>query len=250
MTIWALSDLHLSFGTPSKSMEVFGPTWKDWTKKIEEHWKSCINQDDLVLIAGDISWSSNLREALIDLQWIHNLPGTKLLLKGNHDYWWSSMKKIQEILPSSLHCLHNNAFNWNDCTIGGSRLWDTDEYDFHEIIAFQDNPLASQKTSSQESILEENKKIFDRELLRLKMSLDQLCKDAKHRLVMTHYPPIGLNLDPSQVSTILDAYHIDLCIFGHLHNLNTHAPLFGTLNQTRYLLTSCDYLNFKPIKIL
>jgi len=250
MTIWALSDLHLSFGISNKSMEVFGPTWKDWTKKIEQSWRACIQHDDLVLIAGDISWSSNLKDALIDLKWIHNLPGTKLLLRGNHDYWWSSMKKIQEILPSSLHCLHNNVFNWNDCTIGGTRLWDTEAYNFNEIISFQDNPLATQKSISEESAIKEDRKIFERELLRLKMSLDQLCKNAKHRLVMTHYPPIGLNLAPSEVSTILDAYNIDLCIFGHLHNLNTHSPLFGKLHRTTYLLTSCDYLNFQPIKIL
>ncbi|MBM3192598.1 MAG: phosphoesterase [Chlamydiae bacterium] len=244
MTVWALSDPHLSFGAQNKSMEIFGPAWKDWTKKIETHWKNTVDAGDLVLVAGDISWAKNLEEALPDLMWLHALPGTKLLLKGNHDYWWPSMKKLQENLPSSIHCLYNSAFHWKDTTIGGTRLWDSPEYDFHSIASKTTDSLEKEASSPEEA-----KKIFDRELVRLKRSLDLLDKKAKYRLVMTHYPPIGLDLQPSQVSQILDTYNIDACIFGHLHSLNTKGPLFGKLHKTTYLLTSCDYLDFTPTKI-
>ena len=251
MSVWALADFHLSFGMPSKSMEVFGPTWKDWTKNIKASCEALIKKEDLLLIAGDISWANKVEEALPDLQWIADLPGTKLLLKGNHDYWWPSKAKLEETLPPSIYFIHHDAFHWNDFSIGGTRLWDTPEYNFSSLVEMKENSLAAKKElKSKESLLEENAKIFERELLRLQMSLDQLSPKAKYRIAMTHYPPIGLDLTPSKTSKILDAYHIDHCVFGHLHNLNTKDTLFGKSNKTHYHLTSCDYLDFTPIKIL
>ena len=102
MNIWAIGDLHLSFGVPDKSMDIFGPAWKDHAKQIEESWHRLIRPEDLVLIPGDISWAMRIEDAILDLQWIDRLSGTKLLLKGNHDYWWGSLKKIAAILPPSL----------------------------------------------------------------------------------------------------------------------------------------------------
>src|SRR3989338_5022393 len=114
MTIWALSDLHLPFGAPSKTMEAFGPAWKNYTHKIATHWNRLVQREDLVLIPGDISWAMRLEDALIDLSWIDALPGTKLILKGNHDYWWSSAGKMAKVMPPSVHFLQNTVFNWGD----------------------------------------------------------------------------------------------------------------------------------------
>lgn len=250
MNIWALSDFHLSFGMTNKSMEVFGPNWSDWTKKIKTSCEALIQPDDLLLIAGDISWANKFDEALPDLEWIASLPGTKLLLKGNHDYWWTSRAKMEGKVPDSIYFIHLDAFHWNNVSIGGARLWDTPEFNFSSIAEFRENPLATKETKSDEEKLKEDLKIFERELLRLQMSLDLLSPKATYRIAMTHYPPIGLDLKSSKTSKILEAYHIDHCIFGHLHNLNTKKPLFGKSHNTHYHLTSCDYLDFTPIKIL
>jgi len=245
MSIWVIGDLHLAFGAPEKSMEVFGPAWENYANRLEENWKKVIQSDDLVLIPGDICWSQTLEKALIDLNWIDALPGTKVILKGNHDYWWPSNKKLKESLPPSIHFVHKNVFNWGDVTIGGSRLWDTDEYSFGEFIEFRENPLAKEKVFD----LELQQKTFNKELERLEFSLNQLSETASLRICMTHYPPISADLKDSKTSKILENYGIDICVFGHLHNVRKGPQLFGKKNNIDYLFTSADYLNFEPIKI-
>ena len=244
MRIWAIADLHLSFGVANKSMDYFGPAWANHAEKIAAHWKNSIAPDDLVLIPGDISWAMKLEEAMADLLWIHELPGTKLLLKGNHDYWWGSLNKVVTALPPSIHVIQNNAFHWKDATIGGARLWDTPEYSFSSFIDFSENPRARKKDPIQEDLSEQ---IFERELNRLEMSLKQLKNDAKLKIAMTHYPPIGADLKPSRASAILEKYGVELCVFGHLHNLKSGFDLFGELNGVRYLLAASDYRRFQPI---
>jgi len=250
MSIWALSDLHLAFGVPEKSMEAFGPSWQKYAEKIEAHWKKTISQNDLVLIPGDISWAMRLEQALIDLQWIDKLPGTKVILRGNHDYWWSSSAKLSKIMPPSIHFIHNNTFIWKEIAIGGARLWDTPEYSFNQYIEFQENPRARAKTLEELSReKEEEERIFIRELERLKLSLSLLPKD-KQRIAMTHYPPIGADLAPSRASQILESFQVNYCVFGHLHNVRKGALPFGQARGVKYLFTSCDYLDFIPLKIL
>jgi uncharacterized protein len=246
MSIWALSDCHLSFSTPSKDMSFFGAGWIDYAQKIEANWLACVHSEDLVLIPGDISWAMTLDEAMIDLEWLHKLPGIKLLLKGNHDYWWASNAKMQERLPSSIFFIHNNAFNWKHVTIGGSRLWDTEEYNFHSFIEFQENPRAKKAPPLSP---ESDKKLFLKELDRLKMSLGTLNPSASLRIALTHYPPIGADLKPSLASKILKDYRIDICIFGHLHNVKKDSLPFGVSDGIRYVFASCDYIDFKPLKI-
>lgn len=250
MNIWALADLHLSFGTLNKSMEVFGPQWKGWTDRIYETCSSLIQKSDLLLIAGDISWASTVQEVQPDLKWIDSLPGTKVILKGNHDYWWPSKSKLSQILPPSIHFIQHDTFLWNDVAIGGSRLWDTPEYQFHSIINLQGPLTPPLDPTSLKQQQDNDEAIFQRELARLKMSLESMPKGASIKIAMTHYPPIGLDLKPSRASLLMDNYNIDYCVFGHLHNLNTREKLFGKQNKTTYVLTSCDYLDFSPIKIL
>jgi uncharacterized protein len=246
MHIWAIGDLHLSFGVKDKSMDYFGPQWAGHAEKIASHWKSVVNQDDLVLIPGDISWAMKVEDAALDLEWIHQLPGTKVLLKGNHDYWWGSLKKIVPHLPPSIHLIQNNAFHWKGTTIGGARLWDTPEYSFGQFVDFKENPRA--KKDPEEAIQSDlTEKIFVRELQRLSLSLKQLKPDAKLRIAMTHYPPISHDLQPSRASKILEDHHIDICVFGHLHNLKSGYNLFGEKNGVKYILSACDYLRFQLI---
>lgn len=248
MAVWALADLHLSFGVANKSMDVFGEQWKNFTEKIKSHWEANISPQDLVLIAGDISWAMRIEEVQPDLDWIHQLPGTKVILRGNHDYWWTSLSKIEKILPSSIHLIQNNAFQWKGISIGGGRLWDTPEYGFNNYIAFVENPRAQQLTAH-ESDKQEAEKIFLRELVRLELSLKCLKKDADVRIVMTHYPPIGANLAESRTSALLEKYHVNACVFGHLHNVKKDKLPFGERKGIHYYLTSCDYLDFVPLKI-
>lgn len=255
MSVWALSDPHLAFGVPSKTMESFGESWKNYAERIAEQWKERVALEDLVLIPGDISWAMHLAEALIDLRWIDLLPGKKVILKGNHDHWWGSLSKLQTVLPSSIQALQNNSVTFigkggEKIAIGGSRLWDTPEYTFHPFIDFKENLLARQKNAEELAQEEENaQKIFNRELERLRLSLQQLDPRATTRIAITHYPPVGADLSPSRASAILEEFKIDYCIFGHLHNVKLGSLPFGSARGVRYIFASCDYIHFCPILV-
>lgn len=250
MSIWVLSDLHLAFSVPEKTMELFGSGWANYGKRIEQNWKELIRPEDLVLIPGDISWAMRLEDALIDLAWIDALPGTKLLLRGNHDYWWNSLSKMNKVKPPSMHFIQNNAFLWNGVAIGGSRLWDTKEYNFSPFTIIKKNPNERISEIDTAAKQEENEKIFLRELERLKISLAQMEKSAKHKIAMVHYPPIGADLAPSRSSRILEEYKIDTCVFGHLHSIQPASLPFGAARGVNYIFASCDYLEFRPKCIL
>lgn len=247
MTVWAIGDLHLSFGIPNKNMDVFGSQWLNHPEKIREHWLEHIHKDDLVLIPGDITWAMHPEQAKIDLVWIDQLPGTKVLIRGNHDYWWTSLSKIEKILPPSLHIIQNNAFHWNNIGICGARLWDAD-YNFNNYIDYRDNP--KQKLTVVDENLPDARKIFQRELQRLEMSAK--CFNAKDtiRIAMTHYPPLSADLQDSEASALFEKYRINICVFGHLHNVKKNVTMFGEKNGIKYYLTSCDYMDFKPLRIL
>ncbi len=247
MRIWALADLHLAIGDPSKDMAFFGPVWDHYMDRIAKNWRAAVQSDDLVLIAGDISWALRLEDAVRDLEWIDALPGTKLVIKGNHDLWWTSQAKMAKVCPPSIHLMQNSVFNWRGFSIGGARLWDTPEYRFSEYIQFQENKKAALAPPSS---LQEDEKIFLRELERLKLSLKQLNPQASKRIVMTHYPPISADLKPSRACQILEEFKVDICVFGHLHNVKKEASFFGEARGVKYLLTAADYLDFKPLRVL
>ena len=247
--IWALADLHLSFGVPNKGMDVFGEQWKNHPDKIEAAWRAKIAPEDLVLIAGDISWALRMPEAIPDLEWIDKLPGTKVIIRGNHDLWWGSITKVRKVLPPSIHAIQHDVFRWNGIAIGGTRLWDSEEYEFEEAIDYRENVTGGAKVGEPPSA-EEGEKIFHRELLRLEMSLKQFHPSDKVRLVMVHYPPIALDLRSSKVSRLLEEYQVSDCIFGHLHNVKPGQVLFGSARGVNYHLTAADYLNFEPKLIM
>lgn len=244
MNIWAIGDLHLSFGVPNKNMDAFGPVWKDYENKVANHWKELIAPDDLVLIPGDISWALHLPEVLKDLEWIDHLPGKKVMIRGNHDYWWPSQSKLTAILPPSIFAIHNNALFFDGIAIGGTRLWDTPEYSYTKVIDFRDSIV----TKPKEAV--DDEKIFLRELERLSLSLKALNKQAKYKIAMLHYPPIGPDGLPSKTTHLLEQAGINLAIFGHLHSVKQGTNLSKELNGVRYLCVSADYIDFKPVKLL
>lgn len=251
MSVWALADLHLSFGVPDKKMDVFGERWIDHPTKIREHWMELVGPEDLVLIPGDISWAIHANEVRPDLEWIASLPGTKVLLKGNHDYWWTSLKQVQQLLPPSLHVIQNNSFTWNDIAIGGTRLWDTPELSnaYESYIEYIPNPRAHLEEEKAENPAEEER-IFNRELGRLEMSLKSMSKHAKTRIVMVHYPPVGPHLEPTRASALLEKYKIDICVFGHVHSIKDNLLPLGTKNGVRYIFTACDYCHCTPVQLI
>lgn len=233
MALYAIGDLHLSFSS-DKPMDVFGDNWNDYENKIKTYWEDNIKESDTVLIPGDISWAMRLNDALIDLEWIHKLPGRKILLRGNHDYWWSSLKKLQALFDD-MDFLQNNFYEYTNeegtFAICGTRGW------------LCPNPNKFE---------ENDKKIYDRELLRLKLSLDA-AKNAGHEnfIVMTHYPPTNDLKERSGFLDIYEAYGVKKVIYGHLHSEYAfQTGLQGEHEGVVYQLTSCDYLNFEALKIL
>lgn len=169
------------------------------------------------------------------------------MIKGNHDYWWGSLKKLAPILPSSIHLIQNNSFRWKEAAIAGARLWDTPEYSFGSYIEFRENPR--ERISERGDDSDNDAKIFARELERLKLSLASLPADATIRIAMTHYPPISATLEPSRASRLLEEYGIQICVFGHLHNIKSDLTLFGEKNGVHYILASGDYVRFQLVPI-
>jgi len=226
-------------------MSVFGPDWDKHYEKIEADWEANVKADDLVLIPGDISWAMRLEEAKADLDWIDARPGTKLFIRGNHDYWCQAPTKVRQVLPPSVHLIWSDAYLWNDVAICGTRLWDSPEFDFGPYIEMK-KPV---KEGTKEESPEESEKVFRREVGRLETSLKLLDPKARLKIAMLHYPPISADLQESIVSKLLEAANINICVFGHLHSLRPNQTLFGTKNGITYHLTSCDWLNFKLLKI-
>lgn len=249
MAIWAIADLHLSFGIAGKEMHVFGPEWVEHDKKIKAHWDANVKPDDLVLIPGDISWAMRLDEAKADLDWIAERPGTKLIIRGNHDYWCAAPTKVRKALPKSIHLVWSDAFLWNDVAICGTRLWDSSEYDFGQFIEMKKPHKEKPTEKPQEEVKAEAESIFQREVLRLGVALNAMDKNSALKIAMVHYPPISADLQPSIVSDMLEKAGVNICVFGHLHSVRPGQKLFGTKNGVAYHFVACDWLDFKLLKI-
>lgn len=243
MKIWALSDPHLSLGIEGKKMDIFGPQWTSHDEKIAKHIRDCVQETDILLIPGDLSWAMKIEDAKKDLDFIGSWPGIKLICKGNHDYWWPSNKKLMEALPPSVISVQGTAYDNEYISVVGVRLWDNQEFNFDTIIDYRPNP---KKNVDKALNSEENEKIFLKELHKLEEGL-KLLDQTKYKILLCHYPPLGTNLAPSRASKLIENYGVDLCVFGHLHNVKPIKSLFGKVNKTRYVLTSCDYLDFDPI---
>ncbi len=225
MAIYAMGDLHFP-GGQDKPMNVFGSQWDDHAAQIALRWKQTVKPDDLVLIPGDISWAMHFDQAKADLETIAELPGEKILLRGNHDYWWSSIGRIRQWLPPKMHALQNDALRWHDTVICGTRGW---------VFPTELNPLD-----------EQDQKIYARELIRLELSLQQAASYKLPVIAMLHYPPLLKDSLSTSFTALLEAYGVSMCCFGHLHDVGILNAFQGNHNQINYHLVSCDAINFTP----
>ena len=232
MRVFAIGDLHLSLST-DKPMDLFGDHWKDHHVHLEANWRKRISHNDLILLPGDLSWAMNLDEAEMDLEWLANLPGRKIILKGNHDYWWTSLSKMKSELPEGIIPLQNSAFDAGAFIVAGSRGWVSPESD--------------------EYLDERNGSILRRELIRLELSLDaaESMRTKKIPIIaMMHYPPI-VSGKRTDFSRILAERGVTLCVYGHLHCApgTWSQRLDTTIDGVEYRLVSSDYLGFEPLEI-
>jgi len=227
MTIYAIGDLHLPVGD-DKPMEVFGSHWEGHWQKIKEDWLSTVHDDDIVLIPGDISWAMQLEHAAEDLHAIGALPGRKIILRGNHDYWWSSITRVREALPEGMYALQNDALILDDVVFCGSRGW--------TIPQGEDGETA---------------RIYARELVRMRLSLEKAEKIADGRPVifLTHFPPLGEGGVTTSVSEMLEEFPVSDVVYGHLHGASVKTAFAGNVNGINYHFVSCDGLGFKLYKV-
>lgn len=223
--IFAISDLHLPGGV-DKAMDLFGSHWQGHFGKIREDWLAKVHDNDIVLIPGDISWAMRLEDALFDLDSIGSLPGRKVIIKGNHDFWWSSLTKVRAALPASIHALQNDAVLLGNIVFCGSRGWS----------------LPGNEQDSQE-----DRKLFERELVRLSLSLQaaQRIREGRRLVALCHFPPCNGKGEDSAVTTLLEQHQVDDVVYGHLHGPACAAGFSGVKNGIRYWFTSCDCVSFR-----
>lgn len=230
MKVFAISDLHLS-GACDKPMDIFGGNWENYQQKIQENWKNMVGDDDIVLIAGDISWAMKLDEAKVDLDWIDKLPGKKIIIKGNHEYWWKSISSVREILPSSIMAIQNDSIKIGNLIFCGTRGW---------VVPEKNKELA-----------EEDLKIYKREVERLKLTLmaaNQQKQEGDKIIALMHFPPRNSDKEDSEFTKLFDEYCVAKVVFGHLHGY-TNCELVSEKNGVSYYFTSCDHINNKPVLI-
>ena len=226
--IYAIGDLHLSHAVPDKAMDLFGAHWANHSERLQNAWSDRVHEDDLVLIPGDISWAMYLSEAAADLAFLGDLPGTKLLLRGNHDFWWSSVTKVRQALPKSVFALQNDTFRFGDLYVCGTRGWTVPESSHFKESA--------------------DRKLYERERIRLDLSLSALPKDAP-AVGMLHFPPFSETGEKSAFAERFEAAGVSDVVYGHLHGASHRFAFNGEANGVRYHLVSADYLDFVPKRI-
>lgn len=228
MALYTIGDLHLSLGG-SKPMDIFGDKWANHVERLRESF-SHLTADDVTVLAGDLSWGISLEESLPDFQFIDALPGRKIILKGNHDYWWGTATKMKKFFEAhgieSIDILFNNCFFYGDYALCGTRGW------FYEEAKGEAH----------------DRKIMLREVGRLEASLK--AAGDKTKLVFLHYPPKYLGYECPEILALLDAYHVPLCCYGHIHSRGCRSAFQGMYHDTEFRLLSADYISFCPRRIL
>ena len=248
MRIWALADLHLSFAHP-KPMDVFGERWRGHGARIEAAWRERVGPDDVVCLPGDLSWALRLPEAAGELAWLGGLPGRKVLVKGNHDYWWDSVSKVRRALPEGAFALQNDALLLDGAGFAGARGWVDPSLDFR----FLGPPAAGETPDRLLGIRgeEEDRKLYRRELERLEASLRALDPAAGLRVALLHFPPTSPSLEATAVTELLERHRVDVAVFGHLHGDGADAfrNPYGERGGVRYYLVSADFAGFAPVEV-
>lgn len=229
--VWTISDLHLS-AAHAKPMDIFGGRWKNHPERIAAAWRARVAPDDVVLIAGDISWAMHLPDALLDLQWVDQLPGQKILCKGNHDYWWDRAGPLRPFLPPSIRVVEADALIAGEIVVCGTRGW-----------AAPGTPGFKPETDT---------RVYNRELGRLDRALAmgrKLAASTRPLVVMIHFPPF-IDRRPTEFARRISAAGAATCIYGHLHRPDDwSAAVQGEVDGVFYQLTACDYLGFGPVGV-
>ena len=227
MALYAIGDLHLCLGAP-KPMDIFGGAWVGYMDKLKEG-MSIIGPEDTTVLLGDLSWSLDLPNSKADFAWINEIPGRKILLKGNHDYWWSTVSKFNKFCQENsfhdMEILNNNCFEYGDWAICGTRGWFFEE----------------------ERSGEHDEKVFKRELIRLETSLKSA--GNRNKMVFLHYPPRYKGYECKEILDLLHKYEVRRCYYGHLHGGSHKLAMEGLWDGVEYRLVSADYIGFKPVTV-
>ncbi len=225
MSLFAIADTHLSLGT-NKPMDDF-PGWSNYIERLENNWNRVVENKDTVVIAGDISWAMNFDELKADFDFLNKLNGTKIILKGNHDYWWNTASKMNKFIEdnsfTSIKILHNNSYSISGISVCGSRGW------------------------MYESDSDHDTKVLNREVMRINASIE--AAECEEKLVFLHYPPITQNTQCEEILELFSKKGIKKCFYGHLHGAPSRFAFEGIYNGVDYKLISCDRLSFTPYLI-
>lgn len=222
MSLYAIADTHLSFGT-NKPMDTF-TGWQNYTERLKKNWNNLVDADDYVVIAGDISWAMNFDQLYNDFKFINSLNGKKIIIKGNHDFWWNTLTKMNKFIAENgfdtISIMHNNSYDIDKFSVCGSRGWffDSDE--------------------------EQDEKVLNREVMRLKASIDSA--SCEEKIVFLHYPPITTNQNCEEILNLLKEKGIKNCYYGHLHGTAAKFAVDDVIDGIKFKLISADRLNFVP----
>ena len=235
MKVFALSDPHLALSAPFKPgeppcvykpMDIFGPQWQDYYDALWENWRRVVAPDDTVLMPGDISWGMTLPETVNDFAYLAALPGNIIIVKGNHDYWWQSISQVRAALPPNCKALQHSSLTVGSRVVCGSRGWLTPDHpDYAEA---------------------EDSKIYARELLRLRMALEEGAQSGGSPVVLLHYPPLNSPNEENEMLALLQEFSARLCVYGHIHGPTARNTVEGQYHGIEFVNASCDRLNFTP----
>lgn len=231
MNVYAISDLHLSTSV-DKPMDIFGKEWVDHFDVIKQDWMSRVSEDDVVLMPGDFSWAMRINEAASDFDLFKGMPGKKVILRGNHDYWWNTISVVRKNIPQGFFALQNDVLRFDDVLICGTRGW----------LCPDKAPLS-----------EEDNKIFLREIERLKLSLAQMDKERAQDdkvICIMHFPPFNSRYEPSEFVKLMIEHNIPTVVYGHLHGANSRAELYVRKFNIDFYLTSSDLVSNHLVQIL
>ena len=227
--IFTIADLHLPLGI-DKPMDVFGQSWENYVERLQSNWQSVVVEKDTVVIPGDFSWATYIEQSKRDFDFLESLNGRKIILKGNHDYWWTTMTKLDEFVKkngyNTISFLHNNAYEAEGISICGTRGW-----------------LCPGCSGYKES----SEKYFNREVARLEISLKTATTDEKY--VFTHYPPMSNMYQCNAFVDMMKKYNVKKCFYGHLHGKSHDFRLSEEYDGIKYFLVSSDFLSFMPKRI-
>ncbi|MBQ8749262.1 MAG: metallophosphoesterase [Clostridia bacterium] len=231
MKIYAIADLHLSL-CGQKPMEVFGENWDNYTEIIREDWKNKVTDEDIVLIAGDISWAMKLEEFQLDLKFFEGLKGKKVFIRGNHDYWWDSISKVRNALEKDMYAVQNDCLKFENYIICGTRGW---------IVPERNQTLS-----------DDDQKIYNREIERTILTLNAMQKIRQENdkvIFMIHYPPFNSARNQNEFLDLFEKYKVDVVVYGHLHGKHVKTSLYERRNDIDFYLTSTDQINHKMVEI-